>query len=199
MLPLSAGAKATGIESVKLPFLPDASGSAEAVKAKLDKAANDFESSDFLKGLKERSEQNREKCVSHLCQNTCKILILYTLRSKVVHHSLSATHPRNKKDIQDKYCIRQAEMGVGDVSVLPTALVPSLCVQQLYCYCHALLCLARSLLPAYSAVALGRLWSAVQCAGLRLIPGMTKSGLQKEKTLERKFLEFLTGSKDEEQ
>lgn len=38
-----------------------------------------------------------------------------------------------------------------------------------------------------------------QCAGLRLIPGMTKSGLQKEKTPERKFLEFLTGSKDEDQ
>ncbi|CAL8468911.1 g8452 [Coccomyxa elongata] len=113
----SAGAKAAGIESVKLPFLPEASGGADAVKARLDKAANDFENSDFLKGLKERSEQNREK---------------------------------NKKDIQDKYCYRQAEMGVGD------------------------------------------------CAGLRLIPGMTKSGLQKEKTPERKFLEFLTGSKDEE-
>lgn len=41
--------------------------------------------------------------------------------------------------------------------------------------------------------------TAVQCAGLRLIPGMTKSGVQKEKTPERKFLEFLTGSKDEEQ
>ncbi len=39
----------------------------------------------------------------------------------------------------------------------------------------------------------------MQCAGLRLIPGMTKSGLQKEKTPERKFLEFLTGAKDEGQ
>ncbi len=34
---------------------------------------------------------------------------------------------------------------------------------------------------------------AVQCAGLRLIPGATKSGAQKEKTPERKLLEFLTG------
>lgn len=67
VLPPSAGAKATGIESVKLPFLPEASGGAEAVKARLDKAADDFENSDFLKGLKERSEQNREKCVSWLC------------------------------------------------------------------------------------------------------------------------------------
>lgn len=77
MLPPSAGAKAAGIESVKLPFLPEASGSADAVKARLDKAANDFESSDFLKGLKERSEQNREKRVSGLCHNYFKkILVL---------------------------------------------------------------------------------------------------------------------------
>lgn len=34
---------------------------------------------------------------------------------------------------------------------------------------------------------------ALQCAGLRLIPGATKSGLQKEKTPERKLLEFFTG------
>ncbi|EIE26924.1 hypothetical protein COCSUDRAFT_52498 [Coccomyxa subellipsoidea C-169] len=108
--------KAFGIESVQLPFLPDSTGAAEAAKSKLEKAAAEFEKSDFLKGLKERSEQNKEK---------------------------------NKKEVRDKYCYRQAEMGVGD------------------------------------------------CAGLRLIPGMTKSGLQKEKTPERKFLEFLTGAKDE--
>jgi hypothetical protein len=37
----------------------------------------------------------------------------------------------------------------------------------------------------------------LQCAGLRYIPGMTKSGVQKEKTPERRFLDFLTGSKEE--
>ena len=37
---------------------------------------------------------------------------------------------------------------------------------------------------------------SVQCAGLRLIPGATKSGLQKEKTPERKLLEFFTGGGD---
>ncbi|KAK9915361.1 hypothetical protein WJX75_008046 [Coccomyxa subellipsoidea] len=113
----AGGVKALGIESIQLPFLQDPTAATEAAKAKLDRAAAEFEKSDFLKGLKERSEQNREK---------------------------------NKKEVRDKYCYRQAEMGVGD------------------------------------------------CAGLRLIPGMTKSGLQKEKTPERKFLEFLTGAKDEQ-
>ena len=47
-----------------------------------------FEGSDFLKGLRERSEANKEK---------------------------------NKKDIFNKYCQRQAEMGVGDCkqNILP--------------------------------------------------------------------------------
>ena len=40
---------------------------------------------------------------------------------------------------------------------------------------------------------------AQQCAGLRLIPGATKSGLQKEKTPERRFLEFLTGGGDKKE
>ena len=39
----------------------------------------------------------------------------------------------------------------------------------------------------------------VQCAGLRLIPGATKSGLQKEKTPERKLLEFFTGGGDKKE
>ena len=40
---------------------------------------------------------------------------------------------------------------------------------------------------------------SVQCAGLRLIPGATKSGLQKEKTPERKLLEFFTGGGDKKE
>ncbi len=57
----SGEVKAFGIESVQLPFLPDSTGAAEAAKSKLEKAAAEFEKSDFLKGLKERSEQNKEK------------------------------------------------------------------------------------------------------------------------------------------
>ena len=40
---------------------------------------------------------------------------------------------------------------------------------------------------------------SVQCAGLRYIPGATKSGLQKEKTPERKLLEFFTGGGEKEE
>ena len=40
---------------------------------------------------------------------------------------------------------------------------------------------------------------SMQCAGLRLIPGATKSGLQKEKTPERKLLEFFTGGGDKKE
>ena len=53
--------KAAGIESIQLPFMPDPAAATEAAKAKLDKAAAEFENSEFLKGLRERSEQNREK------------------------------------------------------------------------------------------------------------------------------------------
>lgn len=60
----SGGVKALGIESIRLPFLQDPTAATEAAKAKLDRAAAEFEKSDFLKGLKERSEQNREKYVS---------------------------------------------------------------------------------------------------------------------------------------
>ena len=59
-------------------------GDKEAIEAARRKTAEElaaFESSDFLRGLRERSEANREK---------------------------------NKKDIFNKYCQRQAEMGVGD-------------------------------------------------------------------------------------
>jgi len=134
------GVKAAGIESVKLPFLPDSAGSAEAAKAKIDKAASDFENSDFLKNLRDRSEQNREKCV---CQTQCLPLCLpriasvvmccYVLTSFMALRRCDAcVSCRNKKELQDKYCYRQAEMGVGDVSQLSklldthTASVPNI-------------------------------------------------------------------------
>ena len=80
----AAGAKASGIESVPLPFLKDPRGATEAAKAKMEQEAAAFEGSDFLRGLRERSALNRES---------------------------------NKKALLEKYCYRQAEMGVGDVRV----------------------------------------------------------------------------------
>jgi len=119
----ASASQASGLESIPLPIFQDgpgpASQAAEAIKSKAEAAAAAFEKSDFLKGLREKSDLNKDK---------------------------------NRRALQDKYCYRQAELGIGD------------------------------------------------CAGLRLIPGATKSGAQKEKTPERKLLEFLTGggSKTEE-
>lgn len=58
---------------------------------------------------------------------------------------LSVIIPRNKKDIQDKYCYRQAEMGVGDVSVLPSHPREKFCVWH-SCVTNAMptLCFAHS-------------------------------------------------------
>ena len=62
-----AGAHASGLESIELPALPE---TPEAFKALTNRArqsaaaAEDaFLSSDYLRGLKEKSEQNREQCV----------------------------------------------------------------------------------------------------------------------------------------
>lgn len=90
-------AHATGLERMDTaPVAVDTSTRAQS-KA-LRAAEEDFQNSEFLKTLKERSELHREE---------------------------------RQRELRDTYCKRQAELGVGD------------------------------------------------CAGLRLIPGATKSGVQK--------------------
>lgn len=58
----NAGAEASGIESLPLPFSTEkAAEAAQTAKAKLEKASEAFEQSDFLRELRERSDLNREK------------------------------------------------------------------------------------------------------------------------------------------
>ena len=60
-----AGSQASGLESIPSPFFKDgpgpASKAAEAIKSKAEAATEAFEKSDFLKGLKEKSELNKDK------------------------------------------------------------------------------------------------------------------------------------------
>ena len=64
----SAGCQAAGLESIPSPIFPNgpgpASQAAEAIKSKAEAAADAFEKSDFLKGLREKSELNRDKCAA---------------------------------------------------------------------------------------------------------------------------------------
>lgn len=82
------GAGAVGLESIDLPAiqLPEGASKmleerARANQERLSEAEAQFEGSELLATLKQRSEENRAK---------------------------------NKRDLQDKYCYRQAELGIGD-------------------------------------------------------------------------------------
>ena len=63
-----AASQAFGLESIPLPIFQDgpgpASQAAEAIKSKAEAAADTFEKSDFLKGLREKSDLNRDKYAS---------------------------------------------------------------------------------------------------------------------------------------
>ena len=60
-----AGCQAAGLESIPSPFFQNgpgpASQAAEAIKSKAEAASDAFEKSDFLRGLREKSELNRDK------------------------------------------------------------------------------------------------------------------------------------------
>ena len=74
--------------------------SSEANQERARAAEEQFENSDFVKELKRRSEENREKCA------TLPPLLLSTFPR------------RNKRAIEAKYCLRQAEIGIGDCADL---------------------------------------------------------------------------------
>ena len=66
ILSFHTGSQAAGLESIPSPIFPDGPGppsqAAEAIKSKAEAAAEAFEKSDFLKGLREKSDLNRDKC-----------------------------------------------------------------------------------------------------------------------------------------
>ena len=66
VLSFNAGSQAAGLESVPSPIFPDGPGppskAAEAIRSKAEAAAAAFEKSDFLRGLREKSDLNRDKC-----------------------------------------------------------------------------------------------------------------------------------------
>lgn len=60
-----AGCQAAGLEAIPSPFFQNvpgpASQAAEAIKSKAEAASDAFEKSDFLRGLREKSELNKDK------------------------------------------------------------------------------------------------------------------------------------------